>query len=340
MNQKKLKILTWHVHGNYLYYLTQTDCDFYIPVTFPKRSGFFGLTDSFAWGENVHEISAEKVKDMQFDCIIFQSNFNLKNPEYEYLQDQIAILSKEQLQTTPKIFIEHDPPRKHPTDTKHILYDSDITIVHVTYFNKLMWNTGITPTTVIEHGVVVPQNVNYSGEIKKGVVVINNLATRGRRLGKDIFEKVKREIPLDLIGMGSEQLGGLGEIPPRQLPSFISQYRFYFHPARYTSLGLSVVEAMMVGLPIVGLATTELPTIIQNEKNGYINTNIDYLIQQMKQLLQDDPLAKKLGEAAKQTAEERFSITQFAHNWKSLIEQAITKATITQSTSKKTNIYL
>jgi hypothetical protein len=32
-------------------------------------------------------------------------------------------------------------------------------------------------------------------------------------LGADVFERVRKEIPLDLIGMGSEELNGLGEIP-------------------------------------------------------------------------------------------------------------------------------
>jgi hypothetical protein len=26
------KVLTWHIHGTYLYYLTQANCDFYLPV--------------------------------------------------------------------------------------------------------------------------------------------------------------------------------------------------------------------------------------------------------------------------------------------------------------------
>ena len=28
--KRRLRILTWHVHGNYLYYLTQVPHDFYL----------------------------------------------------------------------------------------------------------------------------------------------------------------------------------------------------------------------------------------------------------------------------------------------------------------------
>ena len=321
--KKQLKVLTWHVHGNYLYYLTQANCLFYLPVTSPTKPGYYGKTKSFPWGENVKEIPAEDIKNIDIDCIIFQSNFNPANPTHDYLAEQMEILSFYQRTHVPKLFIEHDPPRRHPTDTRHPLYDSTITLVHVTAFNQLMWDSGTTATTVIEHGVMTPSTTTYTGEINKGIVVINNIHKRGRRLGLDIYEKVKNEIPLDLIGMGSEEIGGLGEITPLELPSVIAKYRFFFHPARYTSLGLSVLEAMLTGLPIVGLATTELPTIITNGKNGYIHTDIDYLIGKMKTLLLDKNMAMRLGKEAKKTAAERFSITRFAADWEQLIEDTV-----------------
>lgn len=90
-----------------------------------------------------------------------------------------------------------------------------------------MWGNGRTPAYVIDHGIL-PQDVSYSGDIEKGIVIINNLSDRGRRLGYDIFEEVRERLPLDLIGMDTEKLGGLGEILHPQLPGFISRYRFFF----------------------------------------------------------------------------------------------------------------
>src|SRR5205085_11481807 len=121
-----------------------------------------------------------------------------------------------------------------------------------------------TPTRVIEHGVVVPEGVRYTGELERGIVVINGLNWRGRRLGSDIFERVRQDIPLDLVGMQSTEMGGLGEVQHKELPAFEGRYRFFFNPIRYTSLGLAVCEAMMIGMPIIGLATTEIATVIEN----------------------------------------------------------------------------
>lgn len=225
----------------------------------------------------------------------------------------------------PFIYLEHDPPRESPTETKHLVYDSKVLLVHVTNFNKLMWDSGTTKTKVIEHGVTVPSELKYWGTLRRGVVVINNLESRGRRLGADIFEEVRKQIPLDLLGINSERLGGLGDLPQKQMLGALSQYRFYFSPIRYTSLGLSICEAMMLGLPIVGLATTELPTVVKNGYSGFTSNNLGDLIREMKQLLLDEKLATNLGQGARQTAEKRFNLTRFAKNWEETFEEAVAR---------------
>ena len=307
------KIFTWHIHGSYLFYLAQGNYDIYIPTKEQKTEGYYGRGETFPFEDNVHEIPAELVKDEQFDCILFQTNQN-------YQRDQFEILSAEQREL-PKIYLEHDPPRQHPTDTKHIIDSKDILLVHVTHFNRLMWDNNKTPTKVIEHGVTTP-NIPYSGEISKGIVVINHLPSRGRLLGLDIFLDVRKHIPLDLVGMGTGELG-LGEVLHPQLPEFISKYRFFFNPIRYTSHGLAVCEAMMLGIPVIGMATTEMPTVVNNGVNGYIHADISKLIEKMKQLLDDQALAQKMGIEGRKTALERYHINRFVSDWELTFQEVI-----------------
>ncbi|HIK15033.1 MAG TPA: glycosyltransferase family 4 protein [Leptolyngbyaceae cyanobacterium M33_DOE_097] len=321
----RLRILTWHIHGSYLYYLTQAPHEFYLPTKPGKPEGYGGCLGGFKWGDNVHEIPADEVQNHAFDCIIFQSRRN-------YLQDQYEILSESQRQL-PRIYLEHDPPQEHPTNTQHIVNDPNILLAHVTHFNNLMWNSGRTPTCVIEHGVVVPEQVQYTGKIPRGLVVVNGLKKRGRRLGADVFLQAQRSVPLDLIGMDAESLGGLGEVPHANLPEFQANYRFFFHPIRYTSLGLAVCEAMMLGLPIVGLATTELATVIENEISGYIDTNLDVLIEHMQELIANPEKACRLGQGAQAVARSRFSIQRFTHQWNQAFERVMSnRLTLTNRT--------
>lgn len=302
-----MRILTWHIHGSYLYYLTQANHDFYLPVKPGKPEGYGGRLPGFPWGDNVRDIPADEVRHLEFDCILFQSRKN-------YLQDRYEILSESQ-QRLPCLYLEHNPPQEHPTNTKHIVDDRNVLLIHVTHFNQLMWDNGRSPTRVIDHGVIVPDNVQYTGEIAKGLVVANGLDKRGRRLGADIFDRVCQFVPLDLVGMDAELLGGIGEIPHTQLPQFAAKYRFFFHPVRYTSLGLAVCEAMMVGLPIIGLATTELVTVVENGISGYIDTEIDCLIERMRSLIANPELALRLSTGARQQAQKRFNIQRFTRDW-------------------------
>jgi hypothetical protein len=302
-----LRILTWHVHGSYLYYLVQSPHQFFLPVKPDRPEGYGGKLAGFNWGDNVHDVPAEEVQHQEFDCILFQSRKN-------YLEDQYEILSEKQRQL-PRIYLEHDPPRDSPTETQHIVDDPDVLLAHVTHFNNLMWNSGRTPTCVIEHGVMVPETVEYTGELARGVVVVNGLKQRGRRLGLDVYDRVRQDIPIDLVGMQSQMLDGLGEINHDHLAQFESRYRFFFNPIRYTSLGLAVCEAMMLGMPIIGLATTEMATVIENGVSGYVDTNVDRLIEIMQTLLKSPAEAHYLSRGAKRVAQERFNIQRFVRDW-------------------------
>jgi glycosyltransferase involved in cell wall biosynthesis len=305
------RVLTWHVHGNYLYYLAHAGAELYVPVKAGWSEGYAGRAPGLPWPDNVHEVAADEVKDLSLDCVLFQSHRN-------YVEDQHEILSASQ-RRLPRIYLEHDPPRQHPTDTRHVVDDPDVLLVHVTHFNALMWDAGRTPTRVIEHGVVVPEDVRYTGELDRGLVVVNGLRSRGRRLGADVFERIRWRVPLDLIGMRSEELGGLGEVPHDRLAAFEARYRFVFNPIRYTSLGLAVCEAMMIGMPVIGLATTEMVTVVENGISGYLSTDLDDLVEVMAGLLRDPALARRLGEGARRRARERFTIGRFTRDWEAAI---------------------
>jgi hypothetical protein len=302
-----MRVLTWHVHGNYLYYLAHAPHEFYVPVKPGRPEGYAGRTDGFRWPPNLHEVAAEDVCRLPLDAVLFQSRRN-------YTEDQFEILAPEQ-RRLPRIYLEHDPPREHPTDTRHVVDDPDVLLVHVTSFNDLMWDSGQTPTVVIEHGVTEPEGVEWTGELERGLVVVNGLVSRGRRLGADVFAAARARVPLDLVGMRSEEAGGLGEVGHAALPAFSSRYRFFFNPIRYTSLGLAVCEAMMLGLPVVALATTEIPAVIENGVTGITDTSVARLADRMGELLADRPLAAALGRQGRLAARERFGIARFARDW-------------------------
>jgi Glycosyl transferases group 1 len=311
---RPLRILTWHVHGNYLWYLSHIPHEIVLPVRPGRPHGYGGRAGAFPWPDTVREVPADRLADEPVDAVVYQAHRHWEH-------DRHRLLSRAQ-RGVPQIVLEHDPPRESPTDTRHPVDDPDALVVHVTAFNQLMWDCGRTPTTVVEHGVAVPPGARYRGDRERGLAVVNGLAERGRRLGADVFARARDQVPLDLVGMGSQRLGGLGEVPPPDLPGYMAAYRFYFHPVRYTSLGLSLCEAMVVGLPVVGLATTELPTVIEDGVTGFIDTDPDRLVDAMRLLLARPALARAVGAAGRAVAEDRFGIHRFVRDWDALLRDA------------------
>ena len=318
---RPLRIFTWHIHGTYLYYLSQGDYELYIPVDYERKEGYHGRGSTFPFGTNVREVPAEDVKSLDIDIILFQTASNYERDQYEVLSAHQRML--------PKIFLQHDPPWGHPTDTVHIASNSGVILVHVTHFNRLMWDNGGLDARVIEHGVM-DQGHTYTGELERGLVIINNLPTRGRMLGFDIFLKLRKRIPLDLVGMGAEQYG-LSEVLHPQLPAFAGKYRFFFNPIRYTSMGLAVCEAMSYGMPIVGLATTEMVRHIRNGYNGFLDLELDNLIAGMDFLLENKDVARTMGDHARRYALKIFNMERFINEWETLFLQVAERRVPTET---------
>ena len=313
---RRLRILTWQVHGNYLYYLTHAPHDFFVLSKPGRPPGYGGRNGTLPWGGNVHDCPVAAVSRESFDCVLFQSLAHYRDDQHEILSDAQRRL--------PRIYLEHDPPLGHPTNTVHPVDDPSTLIVHVTHYNALMWDCGRVPTRVVEHGVRVPDGVDWSGERPRGVAVINHLARRGRRLGADVFDAWRREVPLELYGMDARASGGAGELPYAELLPAMARHRFYAHPVRYTSLALALCEAMMVGLPVVGLATTELPKIVRESGGGYADTELARLVDFCRELIRDHAHAQALGRKARDYARERFGIERFARDWDAVFREATT----------------
>ena len=312
---QRLKILTWHVHGSYLNTLAQLEQDWYLPVRPGRPEGYGGRAATFAMPSYVREVHAEAVRDLDLDLILYQSPKN-------YLEDQFEILSPRQREL-PRIYLEHNVPRPHATDTRHPVDDPQTLLVHVTHYNCLMWDNGQAPTLVIEHSVALDPALRYQGDLARGLTVVNCMQRRPRIAGLDLFQGARDEIPLDIAGMETEEFGGLGDLPYRQLHTRMARYRFLFSPIRYTSLPLAVIEAMTIGMPVVALATTELPEVIESGRNGYVSCNLNELIEHMRHLLADPDEARRLGDRARETASRRFGLKRFIDDWNNAFEYAI-----------------
>jgi hypothetical protein len=311
-----LNVLVWQIHGSYLNTLVQAPHRFYLPTKPHKPEGYGGRGSSHQWSPDTIEVPAEEVRDLNLDLIIYQTEKN-------HFEDSQEILTPEQ-RALPAIYLEHNTPQGWINEMVHPVNDPGVLLVHVTHFNDLFWDCRRTPTHVIDHAVMpaTPEDA-YTGELEKGISLVNDMPRRKRVVGGDIFTRAREEVPLDLFGFDSLSAGGFGDLPQAEVHERMKAYRFYFNPIRYTSLPLSVLEAMEIGLPVVALATTELVTVIKDGENGFIDTNVENLIRRMRQLLDDPDQACRVGEAGRRTARERFGLERFVADWEAAFEETL-----------------
>lgn len=310
---RRLNILIWHIHGSYLNALARIEHNWYLPVKPARPEGYGGRGPTFDLPEYMREVPAERVRDLHLDLVICQTPKN-------YFEDRLELLSDEQ-RRLPVIYLEHNTPKPGAVDTRHPIDDPEVLLVHVTHYNRLMWDNGRTPTTVIEHSVALDPAIHYRGSRESGITIANGMQKRPRIAGYDIFLQVRQQVPLEVVGMQTEEFGGLGDVPYRDLHRLVADYRFLFSPMRYTSLPLAVIEAMTIGMPVVALATTELPTVISHGETGFVSCNIAELIEDMSFLLSSREEAFRLGKNARAVARERFGLDRFIRDWNGVFTQ-------------------
>jgi hypothetical protein len=305
-----MRILLWHVHGAWTTAFVQGDHEYVVPVLPDRGADGVGIARTYDWPDTVTELPPEALGDEPFDAVIVQRPHELERLVPEWLGERAI----------PAIYVEHNAPQGRIAEMRHPAADRpDLLLVHVTHFNALFWDAGSTPTRVIEHGIVDPGH-RYTGELPRAAVVINEARRRARVTGTDLLDRFAAAAPLDLFGMDAASLGGIEDLPQRDLHGEMARRRVYLHPIRWTSLGLSLLEAMHLGMPVVALGTTEAHEAVPAGA-GTVSTRLDVLASAMRRLIDDPEAARERGDAARAAAVERYGLGRFLADWDDVLEE-------------------
>ncbi|SCL24502.1 Glycosyl transferases group 1 [Micromonospora rhizosphaerae] len=318
-----MNILLWHVHGSWTTSFVHGKHRYLVPVT-PDRGPYgLGRARTYPWPESAVEVTPQQLRQTEVDVVLLQrpEEFDLA---CEWLGRRVG-------RDVPAIYVEHNTPKGDVPNTRHPMADrDDLLIAHVTHFNELFWDNGGTRTEVIEHGVVPPE-VEWSGELDRLAVVINEPVRRWRVTGTDLLPRFAEIAPLDVFGMGVAGLAGrLGlpadrmashdDIPQREMHAELARRRAYLHLCRWTSLGLSLIEAMTMGMPVVALATTEALEAVPASA-GALSTRVDVLLEATRGFLEDPAAARRAGAKARVAAANRYGLDRFLADWDRLMEE-------------------
>ncbi|WP_422749116.1 glycosyltransferase [Mycobacterium sp. WMMD1722] len=311
-------VLVWHVHGSWLQSLVAGPHRYLVPVNEAKDAAGRGLLGR-DW-PRAEETPLERLRDADIDLVVLQ-----RPEEIELVEEWTG---RRPGVDVPAVFVEHNAPRPFAVDSVHPLAGrSDIPIVHVTDVNRLMWDSGAAPTLVIDHGIADP-GLQFTGEVPAAATMINEPLRRWRTVGADLLPELAAHAPIDVWGMRTTELAergwpgvqGRGDVTGPELHREVARRRVYLHTARWTSLGLSLLEAMFLGMPVVAVAATMAPLVVPAEA-GVVSADVKTLASATEEFVSDLPAALAAGKAARDFAMAHFSLDRFLGDWDRLIDE-------------------
>ena len=324
-----MRILLWHVHGSWTTAFVAGAHDYVLPLLPDRGLDGLGRARTWDWPATAREVPVDRLADEPLDLVVLQ------RPHEARLVQELT--GRRPGRDLPAIYLEHNAPPGKAVSTVHPVASEEalagIPVVHVTFFNAMAWDCGDNPTVVIEHGVPDP-GYSWTGEVPSLAVVVNEPVRRWRVAGTDLLLDMAREVPVDVYGMGMAELGTAAaahgvhtlqgrlheNLPQSLLHQSIGQHRGYFHPYRWTSLGLALLEAMMSGLPVLALSTTEAPEAVPPTA-GLVSCDIQALIATARRWMHDPDEARERGIAARQHAVSRYGHKRFLDDWNRLLER-------------------
>ncbi|MEV0734032.1 glycosyltransferase [Polymorphospora sp. NPDC050346] len=320
-----MNILLWHVHGSWTTALVHGGHRYLVPVNAARDAYGLGRARTYDWPDTVREVTAERLAREDIDVVLLQ------RPEEVDLVH--TWLGRRIGRDLPAVYVEHNTPKGEVPGTRHPFADrDDLLVAHVTHFNELFWDTGATRTTVIEHGVVEPVP-RWTGELDRLAVVTNEPVRRWRVTGTDLMPRFAAVAPLDVYGLGVAGLPArLGlpvdrltvhdDVPQDRMHAQVARHRAYLHLCRWTSLGLSLVEAMAMGMPVLALASTEAVEAVPAQA-GVLSTRVDTLVDAARWLIDEPEAAGRLGARAREVARTRYGLDRFLADWDRLLEEEV-----------------
>jgi glycosyltransferase involved in cell wall biosynthesis len=300
--------------------------DYVLPVTPDRDADGRGRADTWDWPASAREVPVERLGEEQVDVVVLQ-----RPHEAELLEHWTGWrLGRD----VPAVYVEHNAPTEHAVRSRHpVTTDprlAGIPVVHVTHFNAMAWDCGDARTVVVEHGVLDP-GYRYTGEHPSVGVVVNEPVRRWRVAGTDLVLALASDVPVAVYGMGLADLEEIAvergvqlreclDLDQATMHERLARHRAYFHPYRWTSLGLSLIEAMTLGLPVLALSTTEAPVAVP-EAAGVVSCDLRLLHAAARRWLDDPDEARERGLAARDHALQHYSLKRFLDDWDHVLQE-------------------
>jgi glycosyltransferase involved in cell wall biosynthesis len=160
----------------------------------------------------------------------------------------------------------------------------------------------------------------HTGEVEAGLRICNFIQSRKKILLWDFHEQAFSGIPVRLVGHNPNMSGVVATESWDHLKTLLQEHRFYIHtadPKLEDGYNMSTIEAMAAGLPVLGNPHPTSP--VKHGLSGFLSDEPEQLRKYAKMLLEDARLAQLMGQKARETVMEQFSVSKFKNNFERAI---------------------
>ena len=307
-------------------------------LTFPTHEAL--ETNLCKTGHNFYAIRAQGIKDWNNKYRPLPDNYILLDPKKEQKQipldiDFDLVLSQNKfgqmqiaknlsrLLQLPLISLEHTlPPDIWPkSHIEHLKGQRGHLNVFISEYSREAWGWKPEEALVVHHGINTdtfkPNNVEKKNSI---LSVVNDFKNRSWCCGFELWQQITNGLSVSVVG----DTPGLS-LPSKNISDLINSYNtntVFLNTSLISPIPMALLEAMSCGCAVVSTATCMIPEIIQNGVNGFISNKPEELRQYCQKLLSDNELNIRMGEAARKTILENFSLDTFVNNWNRIFTSA------------------
>jgi N-acetyl-alpha-D-glucosaminyl L-malate synthase BshA len=156
----------------------------------------------------------------------------------------------------------------------------------------------------------------------------------------DVFSRVRARLPCRLLMVGDgpdlneavklarhlgvfDQVDFVGE--QDLLVPLLSAADAFLLPSAQESFGLAALEAMACEVPVIASRVGGIPEVVQHGVSGFLHApeDLDGMAQSAVQMLEDAELHRRIAQAARRTAVERFSDREIVPLYESYYEETL-----------------
>lgn len=109
---------------------------------------------------------------------------------------------------------------------------------------------------------------------------------------------------------------------------YLKDADLFILPSIYEGLGVVLLEAMSVGVPVIASDIPAVDEVIENENNGLLfpAENSAELVDDILRIIKNVDLQTQLVENARKTVEEKFTVQRMAHEYDALYSKLLAEA--------------